>query len=70
MWSCMEAQEIADVLSSTMNTRKSGKKIRAKELSFLFSPSGPLQDTATDNGWGDEFLVLAEKFDETIEKWD
>lgn len=29
----------------------------------VFAPTGPLQELAIDSGWGDAFLVLAERFD-------
>jgi len=33
------------------------------EISGLFLPTGPLQEVALDNGWGDEYLALADRFD-------
>jgi hypothetical protein len=36
------------------------------ELKILFAPTGSLQDLSIDNGWADEFLVLAEQFDKLI----
>jgi hypothetical protein len=32
-------------------------------LTILFAPTGPVQEVAISSGWGDEFLVLAERFD-------
>ena len=32
-------------------------------LSFLFAPTGPLQDVSLRSGWGTEFLALAARFD-------
>jgi hypothetical protein len=32
-------------------------------VSILFAPTGPLQDLSIDDGWGDDFLVLANAFD-------
>jgi hypothetical protein len=33
------------------------------EISGLFLPTGALQEVALDNGWGDEYLALADRFD-------
>ncbi|MFE3454286.1 hypothetical protein ACFXJ8_35715 [Nonomuraea sp. NPDC059194] len=33
------------------------------ELEFLFLPTGPLQEVSISSGWGDQFLVLAGRFD-------
>jgi hypothetical protein len=32
-------------------------------LSFLFAPTGPLQEVSLRSGWGAEFLALAVRFD-------
>ena len=32
-------------------------------MRMLFLPTGPLQEVAVSSGWGDEFLVLADRFD-------
>ena len=32
-------------------------------LSWLFAPTGPLQDVSLNSGWGAEFLALAARFD-------
>jgi len=28
-------------------------------LTHLFAPTGPIQETAMDNGWGDEYLKIS-----------
>ncbi|GAA1420702.1 hypothetical protein ACFQZ4_48050 [Catellatospora coxensis] len=33
-------------------------------LSVLFAPTGPIQEVALSSGWGDEFLALADRFDD------
>jgi len=43
-----------------------GKRIIRFRLKLLFLPTGPLQDTSIDNGWGDEFVALAARFDSAI----
>jgi hypothetical protein len=33
------------------------------QLSWLFAPTGPLQEVSLRSGWGAEFLALAARFD-------
>jgi hypothetical protein len=35
-------------------------------LSWLFAPTGPLQEVSLRSGWGAEFLALAARFDSEI----
>ncbi|NFN23979.1 hypothetical protein FDB63_02555 [Clostridium botulinum] len=37
-----------------------------KEISFLFAPTGDLQEIAIDSGWSDEYMELAEIIDRHI----
>jgi hypothetical protein len=32
-------------------------------LSWLFAPTGPLQEVSLNSGWGAEFLALVARFD-------
>lgn len=34
------------------------------EMVVLFAPTGPIQEVSLSSGWGDEFIKLAERFDE------
>jgi hypothetical protein len=66
MYAGMDAADIADTLRTAIARLESGKPINKGELTFLFLPTGPLQDTSIDNGWGDEFVALAARFDSAI----
>jgi hypothetical protein len=37
-----------------------------KDVSFLFAPTGTLQEISLENGWGDEFIELSIKIDELV----
>jgi hypothetical protein len=37
-------------------------------LSPLFAPTGPIQEVSISSGWGDRFLVLAERLDTELAK--
>lgn len=57
-------EEIIEKLKSEVAKVKSSKPIDAKQLRLLFAPTGAIQDTAIDNGWGDEFLKIANIIDQ------
>jgi hypothetical protein len=33
------------------------------DASVLFAPTGPIQEVSLSSGWGDQFLLLADRFD-------
>jgi hypothetical protein len=33
-------------------------------MDILFAPTGPIQEVSLSSGWGDEFIDLAQRFDE------
>ena len=39
-----------------------------KELTLLFAPTSDLQELSISNGWGNQFLEIAEEFDEIIKE--
>jgi hypothetical protein len=53
------AQEIRDVIAAL----EAGSPVDRWNLRVLFAPTGPVQDASLANGWGDEFLSLAEIVD-------
>ena len=36
-------------------------------MTVLYAPTGPIQEVSLSSGWGNEFLALADRFDEEIE---
>lgn len=66
VWSCMDAKDILKRLSDAIQHLERSLPIEIDELRFLFVATGPLQETSISNGWADEFLVLAARFDELI----
>ena len=63
-WANMPVEEIIQGLESEIAKAKNSQPIDAKLLGFLFAPTGAIQDTAIDNGWGDEFLRISDIVDE------
>jgi len=68
VWSCMDVSEIRFSLKKAIGRLENRKKVRLRSLSFLFLPTGPLQEVSISNGWAEEFLELAAKFDAVVLK--
>lgn len=63
LYSGLKPEEIIALIDRECNKLRSGEKLNYKELNALFVPTGPLQETSIDNGWGDSFIELANRYD-------
>jgi hypothetical protein len=62
-WSGLKIDEINSMISNEINRLKSGQKVDIRRLKGFFVPTGPIQEISIDNGWGDVFISLANRFD-------
>ena len=65
-WSNMPIEEIITKLEAEVSKAKGAKPIDVITLDRLFAPTGVIQETSIDNGWGTEFLRISEVIDEII----
>ena len=65
-WSNMSIEELIKTLETEIAKAKQKQAIDTKLLRLLFLPTADIQDTAIDNGWGDEFLRIAQIVDQFI----
>jgi hypothetical protein len=63
VWAGGSLEEIAAQLRAAIAAVESRTLLDRDELRVLFAPTGPLQELSIDNGWGDEFLSLAQQVD-------
>jgi hypothetical protein len=56
-------EEIIEQLESELAKAKNSQAIDAKLIKLLFAPTGAIQDTAMDNGWGAEYIEIADTID-------
>ena len=56
-------KEFSDDLDNYINRLKANDISCLGDLKILFAPTGSLQEHSISNGWADEYLVLAERFD-------
>ena len=68
-WSCMDVPDILESLDAGLNAVNAETRPDVDELTLLFLPTGPLQETSMSNGWTGEFLTLSSEFDALIAKW-
>lgn len=61
-------REILDELEMQIKELKEGKTEILEKLRTSFLPTCTFQELAISNGWGDYYLELAEKFDETYKR--
>lgn len=62
----MEVKDILERLRQAIQHQENSLSVEIDELRFLFVATGPLQETSMSNGWANEFLVLAARFDKLI----
>ncbi|HEX6370218.1 MAG TPA: hypothetical protein VF006_14965 [Longimicrobium sp.] len=69
MWSSWEDADaaLAEVDGLIAWLESGGLPFRTA-ISILFEVTGPIQETAMSSGWGDEFLVLADRCDAAVAK--
>lgn len=47
---------------------KAGDRDALRDIELLYAPTGPFQELSVSSGWGNLYLVLAEKFDAALQK--
>ena len=67
-WAPVSVEEIIQELESEIARIKNAQPKAAKRLGLLFAPTGPIQEISLDNGWGDEYLRIAEVVDQFTNK--
>jgi hypothetical protein len=55
-------------LDGLIGTLEEGGLPSRARLSTLFAPTGPIQEVSLSGGWGESFLVLAQRFDAAAAK--
>lgn len=60
----MPIEEIIRRLEAEVRKAKNSKPMDINLLDHLFAPTGVIQETSIDNGWGTTFLRISEIVDE------
>jgi hypothetical protein len=62
-WANEAIERTAQRLRTAIAALESGAPVDRADLGVLFAPTGAIQETSIDNGWGDECLTLSEIVD-------
>ncbi len=66
-WSRFESkEEVIKEINNHIHRLKNNDFSKIEDLIFLFLPTSDLQEISISSGWGEEFLVIDEKFDNAI----
>jgi hypothetical protein len=63
------ADELRNEFAAHLHRVEDGADLSDGELlslQMLFAPTSSLQDVSIGSGWGEEFLALADRFDEAV----
>ena len=60
-YSGFTVEQLVERVESTREELEGGNRKANMALWPLFVPTGPLQETAIDNDWADEYLIIASK---------
>ncbi len=62
-----DSSEACTEIDQVWTSLRSEDFVVTSQLTFLFLPTGPLQELSISSGWGDEFIELVNRFDEAIQ---
>src|SRR5215211_3793854 len=68
-WSNMPVEEIIRRLETELAKTRNLKPMDVNRLDRLFAPTGVIQETSIDNGWGTEFLRISDVVDQFTPGW-
>ena len=62
------ASDIKSELERDIKDFENGKLENLEKYSLYFAPTGAFQEISIPNGWGEDFILMANQFDEIYEK--
>jgi hypothetical protein len=65
-WSNESASKVAENVKCIYSDLKVGKRIDISRFLIQKLPTGPIDDIAIDNGWGDEWIEISKVLDECL----
>ncbi|BDW82787.1 hypothetical protein MACH24_22250 [Erythrobacter sp. Dej080120_24] len=54
-------------IDNVLTRLEAGDRDALRDVELLFAPTGPLQELSLSSGWGNLYLVLAEKYDVALQ---
>ncbi len=67
IWSSWRDTEHAlEEIDGILSALTSAEVPEGLSMRVIFAPTGPMQELSIDSGWGQEFLDLADRFDDAM----
>jgi hypothetical protein len=58
-----DPKELQDEIEKELNELRNGNLEMMEKFKLRFLPTATFQELSLSNGWGDEFIILANRFD-------
>jgi len=66
-WSSWDdCEDALDELDKLLSSLRSGSLEGEQTMRVLFAPTGPIQEVSLSSGWEDDFIELANRFDDAV----
>ena len=63
---CYTVDEIKNIINDIINEMNNAESLNIEKIKYLILPAGSLQDISIDNGWGKEFIAIADNIEKII----
>lgn len=63
-WASLPVEEVIRQLKVELDKARNSQPLDTKKLEFLYAPTGSLQEISIENGWGKEFIEIADIIDQ------
>jgi hypothetical protein len=60
--------ELAQMIDSSIDALKRNENVVIEELAIHFAPTSTFQELSISNGWTEEYLILADRFDDALKQ--
>ncbi len=61
-------EELTQMIDSSIDGLKRNENVVIEELAIHFAPTSTFQELSISNGWTEEYLMLADRFDDAVKK--
>jgi hypothetical protein len=61
-------EELTQMIDSSIDGLKRNENVVIEELAIHFAPTSTFQELSISNGWAEEYLMLADRFDDAVKK--
>jgi hypothetical protein len=63
VWSPLSPKKVSDFIQGMISKLQNGEELEIDRLKLEFAPTSTIQEISMENGWSEEFLEMASRFD-------